>query len=134
MNLDDRDQLLVRYLDGDLTPAEMDALNALLKTDAAARASLAEMAMQAVSMVDLARMRELAAPKKTNAPRSSRTQVEEADSGRRRGGCPARGRGNGLAMARAGRAGHPGTGVGGRIVDDRGGPAPAWTTGRGHPA
>jgi anti-sigma factor RsiW len=67
---DDRDQLLVRYLDGNLTPTETDALNGLLKTDAAARASLREMAMQAVLMGDLARERELATPReRPRAPR-----------------------------------------------------------------
>ena len=64
MTPEERDHLLVRYLDGNLTPTGTDALNGLLKTDAAARASLREMAMQAVLMGDLARERELAAPRK----------------------------------------------------------------------
>jgi ferric-dicitrate binding protein FerR (iron transport regulator) len=70
MTPEERDHLLVRYLDGNLTPTETDALNGLLKTDAAARASLREMAMQAVLMGDLARERELATPReRARAPR-----------------------------------------------------------------
>ena len=57
-----RDQLLVRYLDGNLSPAEIDALSALLKTDADVRASLREMAVQALAMADLAREQAIKAP------------------------------------------------------------------------
>ena len=57
-----RDQLLVRYLDGNLSTAEVDALSALLKTDADARASLWDMAMQALTMADLAREQAIKAP------------------------------------------------------------------------
>ncbi len=59
---DRRDQLLVRYLDGNLSPAEVEALSSLLKTDAEARASLREMAMQALGMADLAREQAIKAP------------------------------------------------------------------------
>ncbi|MCX5676409.1 MAG: FecR family protein [Planctomycetota bacterium] len=57
-----RDQLLVRYLDGNLSQAEVDALSALLKTDADARAALREMTMQALAMADLAREQMIKAP------------------------------------------------------------------------
>ena len=125
MNLDDRDQLLVRYLDGDLTPAEMDALNALSrKMDAAARASLAEMAMQAVSMVDLARMRELAcAEKDQRTPKFPHTGGRSGfwPSPRRLPCSRAR---NGLAMAKGRPSGSP--------WDRRSG-AVSWTTEGGQP-
>jgi hypothetical protein len=62
MNPDECDHLLMRYLDGNLTAAEGAKLNRLLESDADARSSLREMAMQAVSLADLAREQELAAP------------------------------------------------------------------------
>ncbi|MBM4020253.1 MAG: hypothetical protein FJ288_18360, partial [Planctomycetes bacterium] len=62
MPADRRDQILVRYLDGNLSAAETDALNALLSTDAEARAALREMATQAVAMGDLAREQAMRSP------------------------------------------------------------------------
>jgi len=62
MNDEDRDELLVRYLDGNVSPADMEVLNALLKADAEARGSLREMTMQALGMADLARERAARSP------------------------------------------------------------------------
>jgi ferric-dicitrate binding protein FerR (iron transport regulator) len=72
MNPDDRDQLLLRYLDGNLTAAEGDELDRLLESDADARSSLREMAMQAVSLADLAREQDLAARRTKPTPTAAR--------------------------------------------------------------
>jgi len=54
----DREQLLMRYLDGRLTKAESCDLSAWLREDASVRAWLREMAEQAVALGDLARERQ----------------------------------------------------------------------------
>jgi ferric-dicitrate binding protein FerR (iron transport regulator) len=64
MNSDERDGLLMRYLDARATPAELRSLNALLKVDADARAELAEISLQAMSMADLAREQAMASPER----------------------------------------------------------------------
>ena len=60
MKSGDVDQLLMRYLDGKLTPTERVTLNRLLESDLDARNSLREIAMHAVCFADLAREEELA--------------------------------------------------------------------------
>lgn len=62
MNPEDLDLLLVRYLDGNLTPDEVETLNRCLAEDAEGRALLREMASQAVMLNDLAREQEPIAP------------------------------------------------------------------------
>lgn len=58
----DRETLLLRYLDGALSESEKRELEAWLRGDPEARAWLREIAEQAVAMGDLARTRELQAP------------------------------------------------------------------------
>jgi len=73
MTPDERDRLLLRYLDGDLTRAEGAELNRLLESDAEARNFLREIGMQAVSMADLAREQDLAVPR--TKPAAVQTRV-----------------------------------------------------------
>ncbi len=77
MTRDERDMLLVRYLDGSASVHEVESLNALLKDDPEARASLREMAGQAVAMADLARERAIHMP-------PARTEPSEPTSKRRK--------------------------------------------------
>ena len=58
MNPNDLDRLLVRCLDGNLAPDEVETLNRCLTEDAEGRALLREMASQAVMLNDLAREQE----------------------------------------------------------------------------
>lgn len=59
----DREQLLMRYLDGRLTEAETRELSTGLREDAATRAWLREVAEQAVALGDLAREQRWQSPK-----------------------------------------------------------------------
>jgi ferric-dicitrate binding protein FerR (iron transport regulator) len=69
----DRDELLLRYLDGALSPGETKQLETLLREDAAARECLRQIAEQAVAMGDLARARALEMPP---PPMVSRTRFQ----------------------------------------------------------
>jgi hypothetical protein len=73
MNPDERDQLLLRYLDDNLTVAEGVELNQLLESDANTRRSPREMVTQAVSLADLAREQDLAARRLTPVTVRSRS-------------------------------------------------------------
>jgi len=61
MNHREHETLLMRYLDGRVSPDEVRELNTWLREDDSARESLCEMAGQAVLMGDLARTRNLGA-------------------------------------------------------------------------
>lgn len=64
----DREQLLMRYLDGRLSTDETRAVSAWLREDAAARAWLRELSEQAVAFGDLAREQSWRAPVAASAP------------------------------------------------------------------
>jgi ferric-dicitrate binding protein FerR (iron transport regulator) len=67
----ERDVLIVRYLDGTAGPDEVATLNTLLQDDAEARALLREASVQAVTLADFGRSRELQGPRRS-APETPR--------------------------------------------------------------